>query len=160
MGAATQGARHMSGPAHETPLTKIMPPLVALPRQIAASSRQASAIVVWLLDFIPCRMLSDDDGPQAGTERREPPSAPPLQASLSPAQQPRDRQRAWCPGSRTNGNDATRQATFVHVLLCCSCTCAMQAGFKRLAEAAVAKVPSMEPQQVADLVVGFHKWVQ
>jgi len=24
----------MSGPAHETPLTKVMPPLVALPRQV------------------------------------------------------------------------------------------------------------------------------
>ncbi len=33
----------------------------------------------------------------------------------------------------------------------------LQAGFKRLAEAAVGLVPSMEPQQVTDLVVGFHK---
>jgi hypothetical protein len=35
----------------------------------------------------------------------------------------------------------------------------MQAGFKRLAEASVGKLPSMTPQQVADLVVGFHRWV-
>jgi len=32
-----------------------------------------------------------------------------------------------------------------------------QAGFKRLAEASVTKVPGMEPQQVADLVVGFRR---
>jgi len=36
-------------------------------------------------------------------------------------------------------------------------TARTQAGFKRMAEAAVAKVPALEPQQVADMVVGFHK---
>jgi hypothetical protein len=33
----------------------------------------------------------------------------------------------------------------------------LQAGYKQLADAAVGRLPSLEPQQVTDLVVGFHK---
>ena len=46
MGTASQGVRAMSGPAHETPLTKIMPPLVALPRQVLSTAFGLTGVCV------------------------------------------------------------------------------------------------------------------
>ncbi|KAF5839974.1 mitochondrial F1F0 ATP synthase associated 36.3 kDa protein [Dunaliella salina] len=126
MGAATQGARQMSGPSHETPLTKIMPPLVALPRQVlstafgltgqlvsgTASSGQAKGVVSSFADGV---LLKEQF-------------------------------------VKLTELDVSYWAYWLS-----TCGYSSQAGFKRLAEAAVAKVPSMEAQQVADLVVGFHK---
>jgi len=128
--ALPQMVRHMagapSGPAPETPLSKVMPPLVALPRQVVTTAlsltgklivgaAQSGAVKSAVTSFAEEVLMKEQFVKLA---------------ELDVAY--------WTYWLSTSGY-------------------ASQGGYKRLAQAATAKLGAMEPQQVSDLVVGFHK---
>lgn len=128
--ALPQLVRHMggapSGHAPETPLSKVMPPLVALPRQVVSTALG-----------LTCKLVSG--AAQSGAVKS---------AVTSFADQVLMKEQFVKLGELDVAYWSFWLSTSGYT---------SQAGFKRLAAAAVPRVASMEPQQVADLVVGFHK---